>query len=468
MFLLPERFLAMIPHALEDFRSARPVSAMPLRPVLALPLVDTNTGSAIRDILNGARRTVYFLNAHCANLRARDRAYAAALARASHVLPDGIGVELAARMTGGGLTENLNGTDFTPALLREAAAAGQTVYLFGATPGTAEDAAEKLMRDIPGLRIVGTRDGYQGAQDEAAAVEAINRSGADIVIVAMGVPLQEMWIDRNRAALNAPVVLGVGALFDFLAGKVSRAPEWVRKMNLEWLWRLLQEPRRLAKRYLIGNATFLARAGAFALRQVQPEAAAKRAFDMVGSALLTILLAPLLLLIAGLIRLESPGAALFRQERVGQDGKPFTIFKFRSMYQDAEARLEAVRGSSDRDGLCFKARRDPRVTRLGRILRRTSLDELPQILNVLRGEMSLVGPRPALPSEVAQYPAAARERLKARPGITGLWQVAGRADIGFDKMIDMDLAYVRSRSLIMDLLILSMTARAVIGGRGAY
>lgn len=436
--------------------------------VLGLPLVNADTATAIAGLLDGPARSVFFLNAHCANLRSRDRAYATALARADAILPDGIGVDLAARMTGTRLRENLNGTDFTPALLREAAARGRSVFLFGARPGTAEAAAGTLAATIPGLRIAGTCDGYEGAADPQAAIRAINASGADILLVAMGVPMQELWIDRHLPDLAPRLVLGVGALFDFLAGNVSRAPAPVRRLRLEWVWRLAQEPRRLAKRYLLGNASFLVRATLHALRQSGRDALLKRGFDIVFSAALIAAISPLLLLVAVLIRLDSPGPFLFRQIRVGKDGAPFTIYKFRTMFIDAEARLAAIRAQSDREGICFKARNDPRVTRVGRLLRRYSIDELPQIFNVLFGQMSLVGPRPALSSEVAAYPARARERLQTRPGITGLWQVSGRADIGFDKMVDMDVAYVRSRSFLLDLLLLAMTARAVISGRGAY
>jgi lipopolysaccharide/colanic/teichoic acid biosynthesis glycosyltransferase len=168
------------------------------------------------------------------------------------------------------------------------------------------------------------------------------------------------------------------------------------------------------------------------------------------------------------VKLDSRGPVLFRQVRVGRNGEPFEMLKFRSMYQDAEARRAAVEAASDRVGLCFKARHDPRITRVGRILRRFSIDELPQIVNVLRGDMAIVGPRPALPSEVAAYPPRALARLAVPPGITGLWQVSGRAEIGFEKMIDMDLSYATRPSLIMDILLIGLTFRAVLGGRGAY
>lgn len=177
---------------------------------------------------------------------------------------------------------------------------------------------------------------------------------------------------------------------------------------------------------------------------------------------------PLLLLIAASVRLTSPGPVFFVQTRIGRGGRPFRMMKFRSMYADAERRRAEVEALSDREGLCLKVRNDPRITPVGRLLRRTSLDEMPQLFNVLAGDMSLVGPRPALPEEVALYPAEAHRRHAVLPGITGLWQVSGRADIGFSEMIDLDLDYVRRASPRLDLVILLRTVRAVINGNGAY
>lgn len=177
---------------------------------------------------------------------------------------------------------------------------------------------------------------------------------------------------------------------------------------------------------------------------------------------------PLLLVIALAVRCSGPGPVFFVQTRIGLNGQPFGMIKFRSMHADAEARRAALLAQSDREGICFKSRNDPRITRVGRILRRLSLDELPQVFNVLRGEMSLVGPRPALPEEVRAYPAHAMERLSALPGITGVWQVSGRAEVGFDEMVKMDIAYARDGRLSRDLAILLRTVRAVISGHGAY
>lgn len=195
---------------------------------------------------------------------------------------------------------------------------------------------------------------------------------------------------------------------------------------------------------------------------------AKRAVDLGLIALSLPVLLPIFAAIALAIRLTSPGPVFFVQPRVGQGGKLFGMVKFRSMVADAEARRAEVLAQSDRAGLCFKAKEDPRITPVGRLLRRSSLDELPQLINVVKGEMSLVGPRPALPEEVAAYPAPALERLAVLPGITGPWQVAGRANLGFDEMVALDVDYVRHAGLGTDLAILVQTVRAVASGRGAY
>lgn len=194
----------------------------------------------------------------------------------------------------------------------------------------------------------------------------------------------------------------------------------------------------------------------------------QRALDLVVSYVAIILLLPLLLLTVLALKLDSRGPALFRQTRVGRDGSQFTLYKFRSMHIDAEECRAALLETSDRDGICFKSRNDPRITRVGRFIRRFSIDELPQILNVLHGDMSIVGPRPALPSEVAAYPAHAFGRLAVNPGITGLWQVSGRAEVSFDRMIDMDIEYARNRTLSIDVALILSTFRAVLSGRGAY
>lgn len=195
----------------------------------------------------------------------------------------------------------------------------------------------------------------------------------------------------------------------------------------------------------------------------------KTTMDLVGAGVLAVLLLPLLLVIALLVKATSPGPVLFRQERVGLNGGTFRMLKFRSMRMNADAELKALleeQGTSDQP--LFKVKNDPRITRVGATLRRYSLDELPQIFNVLKGEMSLIGPRPQVAAEVELYDRVATRRLMVKPGITGLWQVSGRSDLSWDEAIRLDLYYVENWSLIGDLEILLNTGRAVIGKDGAY
>ncbi|WP_306204136.1 sugar transferase [Actinoplanes sp. RD1] len=196
----------------------------------------------------------------------------------------------------------------------------------------------------------------------------------------------------------------------------------------------------------------------------------KAAFDRVGALALLLLAAPVLAVVALLVA-TGPGGrgpVVFRQERVGKDGQPFTLFKFRTMVVNAEAILAELRDRNESDGELFKMREDPRITPVGRWLRRFSLDELPQLVNVLKGDMSLVGPRPPLAREVAGYPADMRRRLVVKPGLTGLWQVSGRSDLSWEESIRLDLTYVENWSLAMDLAILGRTLSAVLRSSGAY
>jgi len=195
---------------------------------------------------------------------------------------------------------------------------------------------------------------------------------------------------------------------------------------------------------------------------------AKRGFDMIGAATLIVLAAPIMGVAAVAVSRHDGGPILFRQERIGRGGERFACLKFRTMIIDAEERLEALHAQEDHTGGLFKMRDDPRVTGPGRWLRRYSVDELPQLWNVLRGEMSLVGPRPPLPSEVAVYDVVSSRRLSVRPGMTGLWQVSGRSNLSWDETVRLDIYYVDNWSMLQDLSILMKTLRAVLRSDGAY
>jgi N-acetylglucosaminyldiphosphoundecaprenol N-acetyl-beta-D-mannosaminyltransferase len=221
---------------------------------------------------------VFFANAHTLNLAAADPAYRAVLNQADHVFGDGTGVRWAARARGVRMRDNLNGTDFVPALLRAKAGRNYTYYLLGADNGTIATAAGVAAQQFPGWTQAGFHSGYlQDPATNAAVIEEINRCHPDLLLVGMGNPRQERWIAEHRRRLKVGACLGVGGLFDFWANNVSRAPRWLRRAGHEWIWRLWQQPREKARRYLLGNPLFLARVLRDAVRKGTPEAKNVRA-----------------------------------------------------------------------------------------------------------------------------------------------------------------------------------------------
>ncbi|CDZ25065.1 capsular polysaccharide biosynthsis protein [[Clostridium] cellulosi] len=196
--------------------------------------------------------------------------------------------------------------------------------------------------------------------------------------------------------------------------------------------------------------------------------AVKRFFDVVLSVLALVVLSPLFLITAIAIKLDSEGEVFYSQLRVGKDGKLFKMYKFRSMCVDADKQLDKLKDLNEKDGPVFKIANDPRVTRVGRIIRKRSIDELPQLINIIKGDMSIVGPRPPLPNEVAQYTPYQMQRLSVKPGLTCYWQISGRSDISFDEWVELDCKYIRESSVWTDIKIILKTIPAVLTGRGAY
>lgn len=449
--------------------------------------LQTTVSCLTRDLHQADQRTVAFVNADCINQLASNTQYQKTLGTFDHLYADGVGMRIAGKMQGHQFIDNVNGTDLFPLLAGKLEHSGKRIFLLGGKPGIAQKVACYLEANFPTVKVAGEQHGYFSNDELPAVVKQINTSRADIVLVAMGAPRQEHWINTNRSALDAKLLIGVGGLFDFYSGTVSRAPLWLRKLSLEWVWRLMMQPADKAKRYLIGNPAFLLRAWTDAKRSVstqnlstrlcrkfwrmQPYIGAylKRSVDIVASSLGIILLSPLLLATTLLIKLESPGAVIFRQIRVGKHGKQFSMYKFRSMFIDAEARLAELKGDNEsKDGVIFKLKNDPRITPVGRIIRKLSIDELPQLVNVLSGSMSLVGPRPPLPSEVAQYDSPQTYRLQCKPGITCIWQISGRSDIPFKQQVAMDIDYIQRKSIVTDIAILLRTVPVVLLSRGAY
>lgn len=195
---------------------------------------------------------------------------------------------------------------------------------------------------------------------------------------------------------------------------------------------------------------------------------AKRLFDIVCSLLALIALSPVFAITALAIKLEDGGSPIFAQTRIGKNGKPFKMYKFRSMCVNAEKKLEELQSLNEADGPVFKIEKDPRITKVGEFIRKTSIDELPQLINILKGDMSIVGPRPPLENEVKEYNAYQRGRLAVKPGLTCYWQCSGRSNIGFDQWVELDLKYIRERGFFKDIEIILRTVPAVLFHKGAY
>ena len=252
--------------------SGAPTSAPPysgpvatkLREILGLRFWDVELDAAAHFLAHAAttdtQLQVYFVNAHCINVAARDPSYARLLQGAPFLFADGAGMAFAARLAGAPLANNVNGTDLFPKLCAAAAAARLPVAFLGARPGVARQCATLMERKYPGLQVVWVADGYLSDEAEEMKLAELNASGARLLYVAKGVPTQEHWIAAHAARLAVPVILGVGALFDFYSGTVPRASPLVRKLRLEWAYRLAHEPRRLFRRYVLGNPEFLVRA----------------------------------------------------------------------------------------------------------------------------------------------------------------------------------------------------------------
>lgn len=216
--------------------------------------------ASVVDAASGSTpRTFFFVNAHCLNIAHRRPDFRRALAGATAVFGDGVGVRMAGRLLRQPVRDNVNGTDLFPLLCAEAQRRDLSLFLLGAQPGVAEEAARRAVERWPGLRIAGTLHGFFAPDEEHRIRERIAASGAHILLVALGVPAQELWLERHRESLGVGACLGVGGLFDFYSGRIRRAPPWMRRAGLEWCWRMLQEPGRLAGRYLAGNPIFLLR-----------------------------------------------------------------------------------------------------------------------------------------------------------------------------------------------------------------
>lgn len=442
---------------------------------------------------------------------------------------DGMGIYYASRLLGDPVPEMVSAVILFFRLVERAAEKGYRLYLFGTKQEILENAVDNLKRQYPTLNIVGCRNGYFTPDDEPQIVQQIARARPDILFVGMSSPLKERFVEQNLERMGVPVCLGVGGTFDVAAGVYKLAPVWMRKLALEWVYRLIQEPRRMWKRYLTTTSIFLCLVfKAFLSRRLfarlrpakgisgapvtgKPLEAReqydsdspskdslemsatdgsllqvrrtlmedtqlrqrrfsnfqlrlKRLLDIGVSATSLIILSPLFTLIALAIKLTSPGPVLYRWRVIGRDGRPFVGYKFRTMVPNADRLKERLLDKSEMTGPVFKIKSDPRVTPVGRILRKFSLDELPQLWSVLKGDMSLVGPRPVGPHEWEHFEDWQRPKLSVTPGMICLWHIRGKPK-EFNEWIKLDLEYIDSWSIWLDIKLLFGAAWYVLSGR---
>ncbi len=250
-----------LPNALLGGRNSG--MALPSFTLCGVEIANTTMRDTLRFIVERAQERkptqICFVNSDCLNIAYENSTYAEVLHKSDWIVPDGIGIHLACRMKGGEMKENVNGTDLFPRLCERLSSTELSIYFLGARPGVSNRAAEVMQGRYPSLRIAGCHDGYFSMNQESEVIDDINRSHAEILLVGMGAPRQDLWIDHHRAELAPAVCIGVGGLFDFYSGRISRAPQWIRELGLEWTWRLAMEPRRMWHRYLIGNPKFLYR-----------------------------------------------------------------------------------------------------------------------------------------------------------------------------------------------------------------
>ncbi|MGB0465969.1 MAG: sugar transferase [Pontibacterium sp.] len=452
--------------------------------------------------------TILFADAVALDYAAGNSAFRVALGQADLLLPGDHGMRLAPEMPNSSNTPEVAIDVLYDELLMELSHRQVSVYLL--TENDAQTAAMKtqLQTRYPGLNFTGTSPPNLDTHKLSLHVDAINNSGAQVLLTMLTTPQQEFLLNKCHRQLKARLAIGLSehithALTTDSAPAFGINAAW--KACKRYQRAALYRPRRtlshlyhtlfdfFSKSTASGNTSgktktesinpvltrsawmqrwwrirISLRASLWVL-YCKSQRSLKRLVDVLGAGGGLLCLSPLLLLVISLVKFTSPGPIFYSQIRVGHRGKTFRMWKFRSMYIDADARKAALMEENEvTGGVIFKMKKDPRITPVGRVIRRLSIDELPQLFNVVTGDMSLVGPRPALESEVVLYPVLARARVEAMPGLTGLWQISGRSDLPFDKQILLDTTYVHTQSTGNDLKLIAKTIPAVISGKGAY
>lgn len=427
----------------------------------------------------------------------------AVLQNADLLIPRGRGLNLGLNLLGEHQAPTLDSTLLYDHILLELEHRGKPIAILCRDDAQATKMLSQLAARYPHLKSTVHTLAQPQDCDWTKLTDTLADSGAQALIVALESPAQELALRHLGWRLRLPLTIAMGlplfAALEELTSSAGKFNTLLRKLSRK-RWSVAIRPLSYL-RFLWSAAKFklwrdeqlntslrgvndVLRSSNNQARLVRLQIAIrsyiwklrcrmqrslKRAIDIAGASVGLLMLSPLLIPVMLIIKATSPGPLFYSQIRVGYRGKTFRMWKFRSMYIDADARKAALEAQNEMaGGVIFKMKNDPRITPIGRLIRRLSIDELPQLYNVLSGEMSLVGPRPALESEVAQYPVLARARLEAIPGLTGLWQISGRSDLPFDKQILLDTTYVHTQSASNDIKLIAKTIPAVLSGKGAY
>ena len=415
-----------------------------------------------------------------------------AFSSADLLIPRGRGINVSMNLINRGQSPSAKSSSLYRELLLSLEAFEKPVILFTDNKRDAHKAEIEIKKLYPNLTLQITICDTQYDKSTQWFLDEIKKIEPSAVLFALQTPLQERLMARVKSNSTAPLLAALGyplfdAIFEVSEGfsfarlrhSVLLSPMRLLKTLVGTLYRTpnVEDKHHSRINSILRQWGWSTRFKRLSIRtksslwllRCKMQSVLKRAIDLLGAGLGLLFLLPLLIPVAIGIKVTSPGPLFYSQVRVGHRGKLFRMWKFRSMYIDADARKAALMEQNESaDGVIFKMKKDPRITPIGRIIRRLSIDELPQLYNVLTGEMSLVGPRPALESEVAQYPVLARARLEAMPGLTGLWQISGRSDLPFDKQVLLDTAYVNQQSALNDVKLIAKTIPAVVSGKGAY
>lgn len=400
----------------------------------------------------------FYLNAGSLFYMLSDGDFLKALKSATHLYLNSDYIKLFLQLLHGKKVSKLNAEDFIYDLFKLGASLRRRVFLLGSDNKALETSLTRLKKEYPHLEV-GGHHGY--FKSGGGILTEINQFEPDVLLVGLGLGNQEKWVAQNIKNLGkTKLVVTFGNFIDILGGKRGLPPPLFKKYKLEWLYRLCKEPRRLWKRYLFGGLIVLSLFIVGVLRALQR--LVSKAMERVLALFFLLLSLPLLLIFYPLVKLESSGPFIFKQKRAGKNKKIFTIYKIRTMFGDAEKLKEKYLYLNEEERPVFKIRDDPRYTKVGKFLSHLGLDEIPQFVNVIRGEMSLVGPRPLPPEEAQAVPRKYQVRFSVLPGITSPWIIKGAHKLKFKRWMELDLEYIKKRSFGYDLYILLKTAVVIL------